>query len=696
VATLEELVVRLEADNAKLVSALEESAKVTSRSAKQMEDAISSFSEQSSKQTSKFSGVMQVFAGTVLAQVAVKAAELAAEAFRALIANFGEGVGEAAEFEQQMARLSNSLALNGHFTKEAIDGLSDWIDEMEKLSGVDDAVIAGNLAMLSSMTKLNTEGLKQAQEAAINLSAGLGIDLAQATKLVAKAAEGSTDGFKRWGISIAESADKGQTFSDTLKKIENSFSGAALAKTKTYQGSLDLLKGSWGNLFQAIGDIVVKNPAVIAAMKEITKVISSMTDYVKDNADNWRRGFANAIVTAINILGVFAQAANMALMPLKIILNDISMRVQAVVDTFQAAGAVLSGKGFAAAAEAFKETREKAVALKDSVVDMVNMRGPLDGLVQKIADFGAAVESAGSTATTTNEQNKKDLRELTALELQRLEAARAFADGVLQSSNEVNAAYMLEQDNLEAKHAAELISFETYKKDKLDSLADQQLKEMEILAKSLADKEMLRAAEKQLEAQHANDRLKLQTDLQKKEEEINKRKLQGFSNFFGNLAALQSASSKELFAIGKAAAVAQATIDGYAAIQGAYKQGSIIGGPPLGALFAAAAGVATAANLAKITGASLASGIDSVPGVGTKDNFPAVLAPGERVVPSETNKDLTEFLQSERNRQQPAPVFNLNFYGPVWSDKASAGAEIVDAINEAVSRGMSLRILGTT
>jgi hypothetical protein len=40
----------------------------------------------------------------------------------------------------------------------------------------------------------------------------------------------------------------------------------------------------------------------------------------------------------------------------------------------------------------------------------------------------------------------------------------------------------------------------------------------------------------------------------------------------------------------------------------------------------------------------LATGIDSVPAGFERDNFPAFLQTGERVVPRETNKDLKSFL----------------------------------------------------
>jgi hypothetical protein len=66
--------------------------------------------------------------------------------------------------------------------------------------------------------------------------------------------------------------------------------------------------------------------------------------------------------------------------------------------------------------------------------------------------------------------------------------------------------------------------------------------------------------------------------------------------FFGTLAGLSKSKNKELAAIGKAAAVTQATIDGYLAVQKALSSFP----PPFNFIAAAAVGAATAANVAGI------------------------------------------------------------------------------------------------
>jgi tape measure domain-containing protein len=67
-------------------------------------------------------------------------------------------------------------------------------------------------------------------------------------------------------------------------------------------------------------------------------------------------------------------------------------------------------------------------------------------------------------------------------------------------------------------------------------------------------------------------------------------------DFFGTLAGLSKSKNKELAAIGKAAAVTQATIDGYLAVQKALSSFP----PPFNFIAAAAVGAATAANVAGI------------------------------------------------------------------------------------------------
>lgn len=74
--------------------------------------------------------------------------------------------------------------------------------------------------------------------------------------------------------------------------------------------------------------------------------------------------------------------------------------------------------------------------------------------------------------------------------------------------------------------------------------------------------------------------------------------------FFGNLATLSQSSNKRIAAIGKAAAVAQATIDGIVAVQKALASAP----PPYNYALAAAVGVSAAANVANIINTGFKAG----------------------------------------------------------------------------------------
>lgn len=103
--------------------------------------------------------------------------------------------------------------------------------------------------------------------------------------------------------------------------------------------------------------------------------------------------------------------------------------------------------------------------------------------------------------------------------------------------------------------------------------------------------------------------------------------LAGASHFFGNLSSLMDTESRSLFAIGKAAAIAQATVDGIAAAVSSFKFGASIGGPILGGVFAASSAVATGAQIASLAATSFGGG-------GGQASAPSVSVPSMAEAPT--------------------------------------------------------------
>ncbi|MCK4609412.1 MAG: hypothetical protein KAT71_08015, partial [Gammaproteobacteria bacterium] len=80
------------------------------------------------------------------------------------------------------------------------------------------------------------------------------------------------------------------------------------------------------------------------------------------------------------------------------------------------------------------------------------------------------------------------------------------------------------------------------------------------------------------------------------------------NGMMNNLTSLMNSGSKKMFNIGKVAAIASGLLSLKDSVMSAYAAGSKIGGPPLGAAYAATAGLAQAANLAKIKSSSFGGG----------------------------------------------------------------------------------------
>lgn len=691
-ANLDELIVKIEADNKELKAALEESAKVTARSTKQMEDAITKFAESASKETSNLDNVMNVFAGTTLANILVSATNMAKEALGELWGLFKEGVQGAAEAEQQTLRLANSLASTGKYSQGALESLTKFADEMERTTGIEGEAITKNLALLSSMTRLSGEGLERAQTAAINLSSAMGIDLDTATKMVGKAAEGSTDAFGKYGIKIQETADKNLTFANTLAEIEKRFGGAAAGNMQSFQGALAGLKNAFEDVFKALGEVVVKNPAVIATIGELGKVFNSIKDSIEGSAGDISKTISSIVVTTTQGLAAITGVVEKLVQIFQAGFQTILTITGAVGDSFQWLADKITGNTDRSG-KAFEETGKRFEILEG----IVNKDS--SAISDKLYEIASTAETAAITTSESFGQVVPTIKNATAAVTElgyaqklQLEAATEFAVKNAEAATSVTEGYALQQEALTASYEAQLISFETFKEAKLSSQLEQFEREQAMLTTALEAKKITQEqydlATIQAQAKSNVDRMKLTNDLKKQEDQVNALRLGGYSTFFSGLASLSQSGNDRLNEIAKGAAIGKATIDAYLAIQNA------LATVPYPANFAAAAGIGIQAfaNVSKIAGVGLASGIDSVPGVGSKDNFNAVLAPNERVVPAKTNEDLTDFLANQNNGSPQQTIININFNGLVAGNPSDIGAQIVEYINEAQARGMSLSL----
>ncbi len=690
-ATIEELVVQLTAETSSLRAELSSAAKATQANTDKMNDAIKSFSDNSTKNLTFFESALASMAGFLGSNVVTGAFNKLQDAAAFAFAQLAEGADAAMKEELALTRLSNSLAQSGNYSQKAAQDLAAFTSAMEEQTGVGDDVVASNLAVLSSITKLDSEGLQKAQKAALDMSAALGIDLDSATRLVAKGIEGNVEAFKRYGISIEEGSSKAQNFTNVVTALNGQFGGAAAGNMKTFQGSVTGLNNAWGNLTEEFAKTITQNPVVIAGISALTGELTKMTGETADSSVALKQNIAEGFIAVIEGVQAAVMAIDTFVRVMEAGVRTILLPINALADGIRYVGDLLDGND---TSNAFANTK----AQFEDLVNAVEGETALSKLGQKLADMGAAGRSAfdeigasGAAVAPTIGGVTTKVQELTEAQKAQQEVLKSFAQGLADNANAIAANYAFEHEMLELSLQQELILKEEYGAQETALLQEKFAAQNEALeqarAQNLITEQQYFAAAGELSKQHATDAMQLQAKIKEFEKTTNKDRTENLKSTFSNIATLQSSSSKELAAIGKAAAITTATIDGYAAVQKALASAP----PPINFGLAALVGVATAANVAKIAGVGLASGITEVPasasGGNLGDNFPAILQSGERVVDSQTNQDLKAFLANQGKGGSQQMIIHINI-APGTGITREQAAMIAHGIQDAQAAGM--------
>lgn len=179
------------------------------------------------------------------------------------------------------------------------------------------------------------------------------------------------------------------------------------------------------------------------------------------------------------------------------------------------------------------------------------------------------------------------------------------------------------------------------------------------------------ALEKRMITQTEHDEMALRTAQQHAEALANlehaamQSRLSAYSGALGDLASLMQSENSRLFAIGKAAAIAQAVVDGISSATSAWKKGMAIGGPPVAAAFAGASIVKTGMMLSQLKSAQPSGkSAPSVGGGASAGGGTAAAAPAQAM----------------------RPTVSLTLMGDQGFSRAQI-VQIAEAINDGVDEG---------
>jgi hypothetical protein len=209
----------------------------------------------------------------------------AAGAFAAIGVGFSlkKAISEASAFEVEVNRLKTALELSGITTEQATKEFLDYASALQRTTTFSDDAVLSTASLIQSISKLPTDQLQRATKAALDLSTALRIDLNTASRLVAKAAEGNVDAFRRYGIQIQKGKDNTETFANALTALESKFGGSSERAVNTFSGAISQLQNAANDSLKAFGGFIIQSPEVIQAIQTITSGFVKLTEAISNN-----------------------------------------------------------------------------------------------------------------------------------------------------------------------------------------------------------------------------------------------------------------------------------------------------------------------------------------------------------------------------------------------------------------------------
>ena len=590
---------------------------------------------------------------------------------------------------------------------------------------------------IRGFTLLKNLGLNPSEEAMTsfaNTSAAMGTSLEQMIEAVADATTNEFERLKQFGIKSKQEGDKvtftfqgvetevvksASAIQDFLVNIGNTtFAGAAIAQTQTLAGSVSNLEQAFFNLKKNIGDAgafetfrqtnegiaeSIKDPKFIEGMGIISNFFAEIAKSVKLLTVDAFKGFIDFITTTED------EATQKRIKILQERIDKFQQNVETGERRLAAARIGLAEATTDREKEIFQSRIDNAQELIDKNQQRVDELN--DQVKQTLSPPETIAESTkktgeGMASTVTNELTDTPKVDEKA-EAAKAARQQAFADEL----TELQVHELRKQELLTAAHEKERQMF-----------ADKYTRELEMqvengtLTQEQMDALHLARMEK-LDAQHEEEREKLnEQNTQKNEDRFafddasNQSLLTGRVDMLGELEKLDkqemtlqkmtgkqkkklaiglggqllsatAAQSKKGFEVFKAAQLAEAIISGHKSIQNSYEKGSKVGGPPVGAAFAAVAAVQTMAQIKAIKAQQFQGGgsSPSAPGGG-----------GGAVGGVQAAEDSAVEPLALADTVAPQSEVNITIDGAI---DPSGTRRIIEAINEATEDGLQINAL---
>lgn len=581
-------------------------------------------------------------------------------AVRGLVNVFSSAITAANTQEDAVVRMNQALALTGELTAASSKEIEDWASAIERATTTSSDLVLSNFALAQSFTK-NKDEAKKLIEAALDFSVGAGLAFEEAVRRIGRASKGSVDDVSKFSAEILDMTKAQLAAGGAADALAKTFKGSAEALATTFGGAVIQTENAMGALNEAFGKAITENKAIAILVTETKKAFEFLTKTMQENKESVRSLVTDGLI-------LFVKTMRLAVVSVDVLQTSFAgLRLATSLVTI-----------------GFLKFRKGALESNISTTELLNKTGLYNEQLAVSKDALAAVNIALG-------ENKNKLLDIVAAQRQRTEVLEGLAEKTLEIEERLKAANE-EAANAEIEGVKNTETEKTVIKEenlqlRLDNLKTFISAEEQVLLKfaksQIKDEQTKNQFLAKLTA--AENKKALSIFKAKEENKVNfadisaKEQLRLVSDLFGNLASLMQTSNRKLFELGKASAIAQAIVSGILAVQNALASIPF----PFNFAAAAAVGVAAGVNIAKLVSAkppsSAREGITEIP----EDNMTFIASKGERILSSETNRDLKDFLSAGKIDTSTTNVINVNFNGDTLGDSEETKEMVANAVADA-------------
>jgi hypothetical protein len=696
-----------------------------------LENTVVDFSKTTEAQLDSATQQFNVFAGSLAANAAIAGFQALKNAAVGLFNTFIiDGVKAAQVQEDAINELNAALKRNGEFSEETSQEIQDYASSLQQISTFGDEAILSQIAFAQSMGA-SAEQSKEIAAASIDLAAALGTDLNSATRNISKTLGGYAG---ELGEVIPELKDLTQEQlrnGEAIQLLADRYKGAAQAQIKTFSGALGQLSNTFGDLQETIGKTVTSNRFVIAAISGLQKAFLQIDTIIKNNEKTIQEFIENGLLALVDLIepvGKGIIALSKVFVGLGVVWDGIIALSNVVLEGFTnvALGALRASKAVATFArqdtsgidaliadvellnETFAESKDEALkSATERIAANRRFEKVINSVTKTIADSAreeinlerektkvvVEEEKKKREAKAVNGGGEKELSEQEQIDAKLLklkeDSAKKTVD--LKAAEIAKLRELKEKERLREEEAAVI-------KDELDQeratlqlerqvefLGEQEAIQAEAVARQLEREGKVAQAfikRKDTEKKVLLEEKKQKDKAAKEDKERLNLRLSQAANFFGNLATLSESGNRTIAAIGKASAIAQATISGLQAVNVALASAP----PPINFALAHAVGIAAGINVAKIAGVKFQDGGIIGGPVSDRDNTFISAAGGEAVL---NRRQQTNLFNAIDQNQLGGGGISINIEAGVGGIQDSQVDALIDAINDRTEFGNS-------